>query len=127
MSKRNLTLLLLAFLACLQGLVPLLHAHAGGPAGGVPHFHVSAGAAGDVGSHLDVPVLRAHGEAIIDVAEGLSRDGTLAAFDDAVLPQRSWHPVACRTTAFPGTLRDLSQRFSSAPCAPPPSRAPPVA
>lgn len=125
MLKRNLTLLLLAFLACLQALVPLLHAHAGGPAGGVPHFHVSAGAAGDVGNHLDVPVLRAHGEAIIDVAEGLSRDDTLTAFDDAVLPQRSGYPAACRSSASHATLRDVSQRVPSAPCAPPPSRAPP--
>lgn len=127
MLKRNLTLLLLAFLACLQGLAPLLHAHAGGPAGGVPHFHVSAGSAGDIGTHLDVPVLRAHGEAIIDAAEGLSRDESLVAFDEAVLPQRASHPHSCRSSASPVTLRDSSRCLPCAPCVPPPSRAPPLA
>ncbi len=127
MSKRNLTLLLLGFLACLQGLAPLLHAHAGGSVGGVPHFHVSAGAAGDIGTHLDVPVLRAHGEAIIDAAEGLSRDDSLGAFEEAVLPQRSRHLVTSGSSASIATMRDSSQRPALGPCAPPPSRAPPLA
>ena len=125
MLKRNLTLLLLAFLACLQGRAPLLHAHAGGSVGGVPHFHVTAGAVGDVGTHLDVQVLRAHGEAIIDVAEGLSRDDTLVAFEDAVLPQNARHPAACASSATRATSCVSSRCLPLEPCVPPPSRAPP--
>lgn len=127
MSKRNLTLLLLAFLAFLQGLAPLLHAHAGGPVGGVPHFHVSAGASGDMGTHLDVPVLRAHGEAIIDAAEGLSRDDGLVVFDEAVPPQSAGRPPACSSSGSPAPLRDSSRCLPCASCAPPPSRGPPLA
>lgn len=83
MLRQQLTLLLLAFLALLQGLTPLLHAHAGESSAGAPHFHVSVGASsgpatGDIGAGLQV---NPAGDAVIDAVNGHSRNESLLLVD----------------------------------------------
>ncbi|MBK7663943.1 MAG: hypothetical protein IPJ21_10430 [Sterolibacteriaceae bacterium] len=83
MLRQRLTLLLLAFLALLQGLTPLLHAHAGESSAGIPHFHVSVGTASTPaiavnGTRLQ---LQAAGDAVVDAVNGHSRHESLRLVD----------------------------------------------
>ncbi|MBK7237800.1 MAG: hypothetical protein IPI02_20095 [Sterolibacteriaceae bacterium] len=83
MLRQRLTLLLLAFLALLQGLTPLLHAHAGESSAGMPHFHLSVGAAGApaIGGDGMRLQLYAAGDAVIDAVNGHSRNESLRLVD----------------------------------------------
>lgn len=125
MLRKRLTIALLALLAFLQGMMPLLHAHAGGSSAGEPHFHVSIGTTGDLGLHDDGLVLRTDGETVIDAAGGLSRDESLMLVDEPVVT-----PSAGARHALPAVFLGRSIRSSitlprSSSFVRPPSQAPP--
>jgi hypothetical protein len=127
MLGQRLTILLLALLALLQGMVPLLHAHADGSSVGEPHFHVSLRATGDLGFHPVGPDLRSHSEIVIEAAGGLSRGESFTLIDEPVVAAG---PDAWRASAAYILVRS-PESFVTLPglaaFSRPPSRAPPLA